>query len=69
MRIAGDQDDAAQALKFVHDPRHQPTTQTAAAVLETLTRHFDELCALPAPALLGARYDKYRAIGHLEHGD
>jgi acetyl-CoA carboxylase carboxyl transferase subunit alpha len=47
---------------------HRGFTQTAAAVAETLTRHLDELCALPVEALLAARYAKFRSIGHLERG-
>lgn len=45
---------------------HRGFTQTAASVAETLTRHLDELSALSVPDLLQARYDKFRAIGHLE---
>ena len=47
---------------------HRGFTQTAAAVAETLTRHLDELSALSIDALLDARYDKYRRVGHLEQG-
>ncbi|MCX4245903.1 acetyl-CoA carboxylase carboxyltransferase subunit alpha [Paraliomyxa miuraensis] len=45
---------------------HRGFTQTAAAVAETLTRHLDELFSLSVDALLAARYDKFRRIGHLE---
>ncbi|MCA9711806.1 MAG: acetyl-CoA carboxylase carboxyltransferase subunit alpha [Myxococcales bacterium] len=47
---------------------HRGFTQTAAAVAETLVRHLDELSALSVDALLAERYQKYRAIGHLERG-
>ncbi len=46
---------------------HRGFTQTATAVAETLTRHLDELTAMPVDALLAARYQKFRNIGHLEH--
>ena len=46
---------------------HRGFTQTAASVGETLRRHLDELCRMPIDALLDARYDKFRRIGHLEH--
>ncbi|MCH9684881.1 MAG: acetyl-CoA carboxylase carboxyltransferase subunit alpha [Deltaproteobacteria bacterium] len=45
---------------------HRGFTQTAAAVAETLTRHLDELTAMSVDALLAARYEKFRSIGHLE---
>ncbi len=45
---------------------HRGFTQTAGAVAETLTRHLDELTAMPVDALLTARYEKFRSIGHLE---
>lgn len=48
---------------------HRGFTKTAAAVAETLTRHLDELCAMPVEELLQARYDKFRSIGHLEPAD
>jgi len=47
---------------------HRGFTQTAAAVAETLGRHLTELTALSVEALLTARYDKFRSIGHLERG-
>ncbi|MCA9654059.1 MAG: acetyl-CoA carboxylase carboxyltransferase subunit alpha [Myxococcales bacterium] len=48
---------------------HRGFTQTAAAVAETLGRHLDELSAMSVEELLQTRYDKFRSIGHLEHGD
>jgi acetyl-CoA carboxylase carboxyl transferase subunit alpha len=47
---------------------HRGFTQTAAAVAETLERHLAELSALTVDALLAARYQKFRSIGHLERG-
>ena len=46
---------------------HRGFTQTAASVGEALRRHLDELCRMSTDALLEARYDKFRRIGHLEH--
>ncbi|MGB1016365.1 MAG: carboxyl transferase domain-containing protein, partial [Nannocystaceae bacterium] len=45
---------------------HRGLTVTAAAMRETLARHFDELSDMSEQARLEARYQKYRAIGHLE---
>ncbi|MEM9456307.1 MAG: acetyl-CoA carboxylase carboxyltransferase subunit alpha [Myxococcota bacterium] len=47
---------------------HRGFTQTAAAVAETLTRHLDELTAMSVDALITARYEKFRTIGHLQSG-
>ncbi|NVB41245.1 acetyl-CoA carboxylase carboxyltransferase subunit alpha [Pseudenhygromyxa sp. WMMC2535] len=46
---------------------HRGLTVTASALGEAIAAAFDELCELPTQALLEARYQKYRAIGHLEH--
>lgn len=45
---------------------HRGLTQTATALGEALRRHLGELCAMPTEALLEARYEKFRRIGHLE---
>jgi acetyl-CoA carboxylase carboxyl transferase subunit alpha len=45
---------------------HRGLTQTAASLGEALRRHLEELCAMPIDALLAARYEKFRRIGHLE---
>ncbi len=45
---------------------HRGLTVTAASMREVLARHFDELTTMSEEARLEARYQKYRAIGHLE---
>lgn len=45
---------------------HRGLSQTAASMAEALARHLLELRAKPIDALLAARYDKFRRIGHLE---
>ncbi len=45
---------------------HRGLTETAQALAESLGRHLDELEKLDEAALLEDRYQKFRAIGHLE---
>ena len=45
---------------------HRGLSQTAGNLAETLGRHLRELRAMPIDALIEARYQKFRAIGHLE---
>jgi acetyl-CoA carboxylase carboxyl transferase subunit alpha len=42
---------------------HRDSVAMAAILKDTITRHLDELCALPTDELLEARYRRYRAIG------
>jgi len=46
---------------------HRGLTQTATALSEALRRHLDVLTRMPTEALIEARYEKFRCIGHLEH--
>ncbi len=45
---------------------HRGLSQTAQALQEALHRHLAELRSMDTQALLDARYEKYRKIGHLE---
>jgi acetyl-CoA carboxylase carboxyl transferase subunit alpha len=45
---------------------HRGLTFTAGELEQALAEHLDELCALPTETLLERRYQKFRAIGHLE---
>jgi acetyl-CoA carboxylase carboxyl transferase subunit alpha len=45
---------------------HRGLTVTAAALKQALVDNLDVLCAMPTDALLSARYEKFRRMGHLE---
>jgi acetyl-CoA carboxylase carboxyl transferase subunit alpha len=45
---------------------HRGLAQTAAALGDAVARQLDELRALTIERLLGARYEKFRRMGHLE---
>jgi acetyl-CoA carboxylase carboxyl transferase subunit alpha len=45
---------------------HRGLTVTAAALKQALVDNFDVLCAMSTEALLNARYEKFRRMGHLE---
>jgi acetyl-CoA carboxylase carboxyl transferase subunit alpha len=45
---------------------HRGLTVTAASLKQALIDNLDVLCAMPTEALLAARYEKFRRMGHLE---
>lgn len=45
---------------------HRGLTVTAAALKQALVDNLDVLCAMSTEALLAARYEKFRRMGHLE---
>jgi acetyl-CoA carboxylase carboxyl transferase subunit alpha len=47
---------------------HRDADAAAAALQSALQAHLQQLKALPVDALLEARYQKYRAVGHFEEG-